>query len=120
MACEASSVEVIMSILNKLSNYSWEAKLVLILAAFAFNYEDFFDIPNNVPATLKHQKLQEISSFNRAINHTLDIMKYFLNVKNVTKDEPELLSDVEDDIAVGVYWIIVTCTTHVCCLTSDE
>jgi len=47
-------------------------------------------------------------------------MKYFLNVKNVTKDEPAFLSDVEGDIAVGVYWIIVTGTTHVCCLTSDE
>ncbi|XP_062177897.1 protein SIEVE ELEMENT OCCLUSION B-like isoform X3 [Alnus glutinosa] len=120
MACKAPSVEVIMSILNKLSNYSWEAKLLLVLAAFTFIYKDFFDIPNNLPATVRHQNLREISSFDREICYTLDIMKYFLNVKNITKDEPELLSEVEGDIAAGVYWIIVTCTTHVCRLTSDE
>jgi hypothetical protein len=120
MACKAPSVEVIMSILNKLSNYSWESKLLLILAAYALNYEDFLDIPNNVPATLKGQKLQEMLSFNSAISHALDTMKYFLKVKKVTKDETALLSDVAGDIPVGVYWIIVTCTTRMCCLSSDE
>jgi hypothetical protein len=122
MTCKAPSVEVIMSILNKLSNYSWEAKLLLILAAYGLNYEDFLDIPNNAPATLEHPKLEEMFNFNfnNAIDCTLRTMKYFLKVKKVTKDEPALLSDVAGDIPVGVYWIIETCTTHMCCLRSDE
>jgi hypothetical protein len=116
MACEAPSVEVIMSILKKLSKYSWDAKLVLILAAYALNFENFLDIPNNVPATLKD------SQTFKAFISTLYTMEHFWKVKKVTKDEPALLSDVAGDISVGVYWIIVTCTTHMCCLmsTSDE
>jgi hypothetical protein len=121
MACEAPSVEVIMSILNKLSNYSWDAKLVLILAAYALNYEDFLDIPNNL-ATLRdpYLPLSPMLRFDDAIiNCTLLTMKYFLEVKKVTKDKRAFLSDVAVDIPVGVYWIIVTCTTHMRCLTSD-
>jgi hypothetical protein len=120
MACKVPSVEVIMSILNKLSNYSWEAKLLLILAAYGLNYKDFLDIRNNVPATLNHQNLRQILSYDSRIDTTLHTMKYFLKVKKVTKDEPALLSDVAGDIPVGVFWIIVTCTTHMSCLTSDE
>jgi hypothetical protein len=121
MACKAPSVEVIISILNKLSNYSWNAKLLLILAAYALNFEVFLDIPNNVPATLKHQKFQEIFPFKSAFRDSLDTIKYFLKVKKVTKDEPALLSNVAaSDFLVGVYWIIVTCTTHMCCLSSNE
>jgi hypothetical protein len=119
MACKAPSVEVIMSILNKLSNHSWEAKLLLILAAYAYglNHEDFLDIPNNVPATLYPLTMLEFEIF----FHALEIIKYFLCAKKVTKDEPALLSDVAGDhILVGVYWIIVTCTTHMCCLRSGE
>jgi hypothetical protein len=114
MACEAPTVEVIISILNKLSNYSWDAKLVLILAAYALNFENFLDIPNNVPAPLK-----DLERFGAIIN-TLYTMKHFWKVKKDTKDEPALLSDEAGDIPVGVYWIIVTCITHMCCLTSDE
>jgi hypothetical protein len=120
MACKASSVEVTMSIITKLSNYSWDAKLVLILAAYALNYEDFLDIPNNVPATLKHQKLQEMLRFSSTINYPLDTMKHFLEVRKDTKDEPQLLLDVAGAISVGVYWIIQICTTRMYCLTSDE
>jgi hypothetical protein len=118
MACKAPSVEVIMSILNKLSNYSWEAKLLLILAAYSLNYEDFLNTPYD---TLKEQKRQKMFTFDYAIYNTLRTMKIFLKVKKVTKDEPALLSDVAGYIPVGVYWFIVTCTTHdMCCLTSDE
>jgi hypothetical protein len=121
MACKAPSVEVIMSILNKLSNYSWNAKLLLILAAHALNFEDFLNIPNNVLATLKHQKFHEMLTFNSAFDDSLDTIKYFLKVKKVTKDEPALLSNVAaGDFLEGVYWIIVTCTTHICCLSSNE
>jgi hypothetical protein len=80
MACEAPTVEVIMSILNKLSNYSWDAKLVLILAAYALNFENFLDIPNNVPAPLK-----DLERFGAIIN-TLYTMKHFWKVKKDTKD----------------------------------
>jgi hypothetical protein len=114
MACKASSVKVTMSIITKLSNYSWDAKLVLILAAYALNYEDFLDIPNNA------QKLQGMLRFSSTINYPLDTMKHFLEVRKDTKDEPQLLLDVAGDISVGVYWIIQICTTRMCCLTSDE
>ncbi|KAB1199854.1 hypothetical protein CJ030_MR0G012607 [Morella rubra] len=46
MACKAPGEEIAhkttMSILNKLSNYSWEAKAALTLAAFALDYGDFW------------------------------------------------------------------------------
>jgi hypothetical protein len=121
MACKSPSVEVIMSILNKLSKHSWEAKLLMILAAYAYglNHEDFLDILKNVPATLYRRQMSEIDF--AIFFHALSTIEYFLHVKKVTKDEPALLSDVAGDhILEGVYWIIVTCTTHMCCLRSGE
>ena len=46
MACknpgEKTAYETTMSILNKLKDYSWDAKAVLILAAFALDYGEFW------------------------------------------------------------------------------
>ena len=46
MSCKPSSPgiahETALNILNKLSSYSWDAKVMLTLAAFALEYEDFW------------------------------------------------------------------------------
>jgi hypothetical protein len=106
MACGAPTVEVIMSILNKLSNYSWDVKLVLILAVYALNFENFLNIPNNVPAPLK-----DLERFGAIIN-TLYTTKHFGKVKKDTNDEPAiLLSDVAGDIPVGAC-LLDYCNMH--------
>ncbi|KAE8007878.1 hypothetical protein FH972_004439 [Carpinus fangiana] len=87
-----------MSILGKLSSYSWNAKAVLTLAAFALDYEDFLalphlhsshqldesvEIPKHVPVTLKHLDLEKcgktIGELNKIINYALAVMKDILD-----------------------------------------
>ncbi|XP_059461340.1 uncharacterized protein LOC132190381 isoform X2 [Corylus avellana] len=99
MACEALGEEIVhkttMSILNKLSSYSWDAKAILTLAAFALDYEEYFlalvelhssnqlvesvEIPKHEPATLKLSDLQKhektIDEFTKMINDMLAIME---------------------------------------------
>ncbi|KAE8007861.1 hypothetical protein FH972_004423 [Carpinus fangiana] len=139
--------ETTMSILNKLSSSSWDAKAVLTLAAFALNYEDFLalenlhsphklvesmEIPKHVPATLKHLDLQKygktIGEVGKMINNTLDVMDCIFELKRLStnndiKDEPAAFLYVVAQIIEGVYWIITTvaaCTTQIRCLTSNE
>lgn len=152
MVCTANqgveiSHETTMSILNKLSSSSWDAKAVLTLAAFALDSEDFLalenlhsshklvklmEIPKHVPATLKHLDLQKygktIDEVGKMINNTLDVMDCIFELKrlstnNEIKDEPAAFLYVVARITEGVYWIITTvvaCTTQIRCLTSNE
>ncbi|XP_059461339.1 protein SIEVE ELEMENT OCCLUSION C-like isoform X1 [Corylus avellana] len=148
MACEALGEEIVhkttMSILNKLSSYSWDAKAILTLAAFALDYEEYFlalvelhssnqlvesvEIPKHEPATLKLSDLQKhektIDEFTKMINDMLAIMEIIFEVKNLFNN------DIEEGRAASilhapelVYWIIITvvaCTTQICCLKSDK
>ncbi|XP_059460794.1 protein SIEVE ELEMENT OCCLUSION C-like [Corylus avellana] len=148
MACEALGEEIVhkttMSILNKLSSYSWDAKAILTLAAFALDYEEYFlalvelhssnqlvesvEIPKHEPATLKLSDLQKhkktIDEFTKMINDMLAIMEIIFEVKNLFNN------DIEEGRAASilhapelVYWIIITvvaCTTQMCCLKSDK
>jgi hypothetical protein len=93
-----------MSILNKLSNYSWEAKAVLTLAAFTLDHED----------TLELRSSHELLSI---IFDTRNIMESIFELKRLSTNK-----DINDEPAY-VYWIIITivaCIPHMCCLTTSD
>lgn len=147
MACKASGVEIAhkttMSILDKLSSYSWNDKALLTLAAFAMRYE-YFLAPAQLRSSHQLSESAEISAIledldlkkygktigklNKIINITLEVMDSIFQLKKLStnkyiKEDPKLLSNGVGKITVGAYWIIITvaaCTAHMCCLTSDE
>jgi hypothetical protein len=134
-----------MSILNKLSSYSWDAKAMLTLAAFSFEYGDFWllsqlhssdqlaksvgilkQVPDisKLPCLQKYEKA--IVELNNTIKATLEVIESIFALERLsiynTKDVPALSTAI-DHIPVDVYWAIITivaCTTQMCCLTSDE
>ncbi|KAG2728071.1 hypothetical protein I3760_01G188200 [Carya illinoinensis] len=143
MQCKAPSEEVAyattLSILKKLSNYSWDAKAVLTLAAFALDYGEFSWLlaPNQsldqlatslgtlrrVSILLKGPNLEKhreaLIELNSVIKTTLEVQ---IPNNYDTKDVPALSTGV-DHIRVDVFWAIITVvasTTQLCCLTSDE
>ncbi|GMY27253.1 protein SIEVE ELEMENT OCCLUSION B-like [Fagus crenata] len=148
MQCKAPGEEIAhktaLSILNKLSDYSWDVKAVLTLAAFALDYGEFCLLVQNqssdplaksvgtlrrVPILLKRPTLQKhrraITDLNNVIRPTLEAIQCIFELEKLSnydiKDVPEL-SSVEH-IPVDVYWAIVTvvaCTTQLCCLINDE
>ncbi|CAL8989832.1 unnamed protein product [Prunus brigantina] len=148
MQCKPPSEEVAhkttLAILNKLSSYSWEAKAVLTLAAFAMEYGEFWllaqlqeshrlaksiSILKRVPFLLKPSNLQKrrqaVLELNNLIKTTLQVIEIFDQFDKLSsydpKDVPELTSAM-DHIPVDVYWAIVTvvaCATKVTILTSD-
>jgi hypothetical protein len=136
------------TVLGKLSSYSWNAKAVLTLAAFALDYEDFLalphlhsshqldesvEIPKHVPVTLKHLDLEKcgktIGELNKIINYALAVMKSILNWSkeftqyNNIEDDPEDLSLYVRLTTKCAYWIIITvvaCRAQMCYLTNNE
>jgi hypothetical protein len=89
-----------MSILNKLSSYSWDAKAVLTLAAFALEYGDFWVVAQLYPSD--------------------QLAKSLGNLKQVSA--LSRLSIAMDRIPVDVYWAIITvvaCASKMCDLTSN-
>ncbi|VVA41660.1 PREDICTED: SIEVE ELEMENT OCCLUSION B, partial [Prunus dulcis] len=93
-----------LAILNKLSSYSWEAKAVLTLAAFAMEYGEFWLLA----------QLRESDRLAKSIA----ILKRVPDPKDVPG-----LAIAMDHIPVDVYWAIMTvvaCATKVTILTSDE
>ncbi|KAG6732706.1 hypothetical protein I3843_01G183600 [Carya illinoinensis] len=149
MQCKAPSEEVAyettLSILKKLSNYSWDAKAVLTLAAFALDYGEFWLLAQNqssdqlaksvgtlrrVSILLKGPNLQKhrqaLIELNSVIKATLEVIECIFELEKLsnydTKDVPALSTGV-DHIPVDVFWAIITVvasTTQLCCLTSDE
>ncbi|XP_059445370.1 protein SIEVE ELEMENT OCCLUSION B-like [Corylus avellana] len=135
MACKAPGVEIAhkttMSILDKLSSYSWNAKAVLTLAAFALDYEDIILLAlaqlhsshqlvqsvEHIPAGML--KYNRVSELNGIIYYTLTIMEPIFELKKLST----INKDINHDEAAYVYWIIITivaCIPHMRCLTSDE
>ncbi|KAF5466032.1 hypothetical protein F2P56_015990 [Juglans regia] len=149
MSCKAPGEEIAhkttLSILNKLAHYSWDAKAVLTLAAFALDYGDFWlladlhssdqlaksvGILKRVPVVLKRPGLQKygkaIVELNNLIKATLEVIESIFELEKLTvydtKDVPALAGAM-DRIPVDVYWAIITvvaCTTQMCCITGDE
>ena len=149
MQCKAPGEEIAhktaLTILNKLSNYSWDTKAVLTLAAFALDYGEFWQIAQapssdqlaksvgtlrRVPILLKRPTLQKhrqsLIELNNVIKATLEVIECIFELEKLsnydTKDVPALSTGVEH-IPVDVYWAIVTVvasTTQFCCLINDE
>ncbi|KAG6668730.1 hypothetical protein CIPAW_01G191900 [Carya illinoinensis] len=150
MQCKDPSEEVAnettQSILKKLSNYSWVAKAVLTLAAFALDYGEFswllaqnqssdqlaksLGTLRRVSILLKGPNLEKhreaLIELNIVIKTTLEVIECIFELKKLsnysTKDVPALSTGV-DHIRLDVFWAIITIvasTTQLCCLTSDE
>ncbi|KAH7522201.1 hypothetical protein FEM48_Zijuj07G0113200 [Ziziphus jujuba var. spinosa] len=149
LSCKAPGEDVAhkttLSILNKLSTYSWEAKSVLALAAFAMEYGDFWllaqlqhtdhlaksvGILKRVPILTKpadlHKRRQAILELNNLIKATLQVIEIFDQFDKLSAYDPKDipgLSIAMDHIPVDVYWSILTivaCSTKLTILSSDE
>ncbi|XP_059446689.1 protein SIEVE ELEMENT OCCLUSION B-like [Corylus avellana] len=136
--CEGIAYKTTKSILTKLSSYSWDAKVVITLAAFSFEYGNFWllaqssdqlaksvGILKQVPEGLKKYK-NSIDELNKVIKVTLEVIESIFEFKRLsiydTKDVPAL-SSARGHISVDVFWATITiiaCTTQICCITSHE
>ena len=144
---EETAYKTTLSILNKLSNYSWDAKAVLTLAAFAFDYGEFWLLAESqssgqllaksvgtlrrVSVVLKGPTLQKhrhaLIELNTVIKATLEVIECIFELEKLsnrydTKDVPALSTGMAH-IPVDVFWAILTVvasTTELCCLTGDE
>jgi hypothetical protein len=144
---EETAYKTTLSILNKLSNYSWDAKAVLTLAAFAFDYGEFWLLAESqssgqllaksvgtlrrVSVVLKGPTLQNhrhaLIELNTVIKATLEVIECIFELEKLsnrydTKDVPALSTGMAH-IPVDVFWAILTVvasTTQLCYLTSDE
>ncbi|KAI4345743.1 hypothetical protein L6164_012842 [Bauhinia variegata] len=119
-----------LAILNKLSSYSWDAKAVLTLAAFALEYGEFWlltqlqptdllakslAVLKRVPVLTKPAALQKhrqaIVELNSLIKSTLQVIELIFELEKLTvydtKDVPALTPAIEQ-IPVDVYWAIIT------------
>ncbi|GMY20510.1 protein SIEVE ELEMENT OCCLUSION B-like [Fagus crenata] len=130
--------ETTLSILEKLSSYSWDAKAVLTLASFALEYGEFYvlaqiqpsdQLVNSVrnlkraPALLKHATLQKhqqaFVDLNKVIRATLEVIKCIFELEKLSNYDTKVLNHIE----VDVYWAIITIvasTTQLSCIFSDE
>ncbi|KAL2325100.1 hypothetical protein Fmac_024158 [Flemingia macrophylla] len=134
MSCKPAGEEIAhkttMTILVKLSNYEWDAKAVLTLAAFAMEYGEFWLLAQHQPtdpiaksvaflkrvpvltrpaAVQKHR--QAITELNNLVKTTLQVIELIFELEKLTsfdtKDVPALLPAIEQ-IPVDVYWAIIT------------
>ncbi|KAL2325101.1 hypothetical protein Fmac_024159 [Flemingia macrophylla] len=149
MSCKPPSEEVAhkttLSILNKLSNYEWDAKAVLTLAAFALEYSEFWflaqyqptdplaksiGILKRVPVLTKPAALQKnrqaIVELNTLVKATLQVIELMFELEKLTtyniKDVPQLGPAIEQ-VPVDVYWAIITIVvivTQIDCLTTES
>lgn len=131
-----------LSIFNILSSYSWDAKLVLSLAAFALNYGEFWllsqiyssnqlakslAIIKQVPVLLEHavQLKPRFDAISNLIRSMVDLTRCIIEFKElpsiyINQDVPTL-STATAHIPAAVYWTIrsiVACGTQITSLTS--
>ncbi|XP_062102803.1 protein SIEVE ELEMENT OCCLUSION B-like [Humulus lupulus] len=142
---EETAHKTTLAILNKLSNYSWEAKAVLALAALALEFGDFWllaqlyqsdplakqlAILKRVPTLINPSELpkrrQAILEVSNLIKTTMRVIAMFNEFEKLSvydhKDIP-CLTTVFDHLPVDVYWSILTitaCATKVSILISEE
>ncbi|XP_027367350.1 protein SIEVE ELEMENT OCCLUSION B-like [Abrus precatorius] len=150
MSCKPPGEEIAhkttIGILNKLSNYEWDAKAVLTLGAFAVEYSEFWLLTQHQPtdpplaksvavlkrvpvltrpaALQKHR--QHIVELNNLVRTTLQVIEVIFELEKLTtydtKDVPALLPAIEQ-IPVDVYWAIITVVaivTQIDCLTNES
>ncbi|KAL0438026.1 UNVERIFIED_CONTAM: protein SIEVE ELEMENT OCCLUSION B [Sesamum latifolium] len=111
--------QTVISLLQLLSGYHWDAKLVLLLAAFVLMYSEFWilikfhessklaskiAILKQVPEVEKLKK--QLDGLNNLIMLMLDLAKYIVEFKKLPApivDLPEL-SRAVDTIPTAIYW----------------
>lgn len=151
MSCKPPGEEIAhkttLSILNKLSSYNWDAKVVLTVAAFALEYGEFWLLAQlqgqpleplaksvallkRVPVLTKPQAIrkhrQAILEVNNLIKTTLLVIELIFELEKFssydTKDVPALTPALEQ-IPLDVYWSIITIVaivTQIDLLTTDS
>lgn len=144
---ENSAQTTTLGIFGKLTKYSWEAKAVLALAAFAMEYGNSWllsqlypqsdqlttalAILNRVPlllnSTANFKKQQgTVVDLNKTINATLQVIKCILKLDELSAHiDPNhaSLKSAKNDVPINTYWSILTivsCATEVFYLTRDE
>ncbi|XP_041009240.1 protein SIEVE ELEMENT OCCLUSION B-like isoform X2 [Juglans microcarpa x Juglans regia] len=151
-ACKApgggNELKTTISILNKLSSCSWVEKAVLVIAAFALDYGDFWGlaqlddsldhlaksvgITNRVPAMPKRpdlKKCQKVIEVRRLIESTLKAITNIVVLEEISEMAEKYYRNtlatatLAKCIPVHVFWAIITvvaCATQMYCLSSDE
>lgn len=130
------------SLFNMLAAYSWDAKLVLTLAAFAINYGEFWllaqiystnplaksmAILKQVPSILEHAShlKSRFDALNNLIKAMMDVTQCVIEFKElpsmyITQDVPAFATAIAL-VPTAVYWTIrsvVACATQISTLTS--
>lgn len=130
------------SLLNMLSNYAWDAKLVLTLAAFALVYGEFWllaqiyssnqlaksmAILKQLPIIMEHSGplKPKFDALNNLIKAMLDLTRCIVAFKDlpsayVAQDVPALAS-AANTIPTAVYWTmrgVVACAAQISSFTS--
>ncbi|XP_035551116.1 protein SIEVE ELEMENT OCCLUSION B-like [Juglans regia] len=143
-----NELKTTISILNKLSSCSWAEKAVLVIAAFALDYGDFWGlaqlhdsldhlaesvgITNRVPAMSKRpdlKKCQKVIEVRKLIENTLEVIRSIIELEEISELAEKFYRNtlatetLAKCIPVHVFWAIITvvaCTTQMYCLRSDE
>ncbi|KAI8026992.1 Protein SIEVE ELEMENT OCCLUSION B [Camellia lanceoleosa] len=74
-----------MAILNMLSNYSWDAKVVISLAAFAVNYGQFWLVTQLVTSNQLAKSVALLKQLPDIIEHASTLKSRFHAIKNLIK-----------------------------------
>jgi hypothetical protein len=125
------------SLLNMLSSYSWEAKLVLTLAAFALHYGEFWllaqiystnrlasrmAILKQLPIISEHfaELKPRFEALNSLIQSILDLSKCVVCFRelpsNYISQDNQVFSTAVAAIPLAVYWIfraLIACATNI-------
>ncbi|BFG15847.1 hypothetical protein CerSpe_021210 [Prunus speciosa] len=135
------------AIFKKLKTFSWEAKAVLTLAAFALEYGDFWQLAQHygkldkltksvailkrVSILIKHETLEKrkaaVTELNNLVMETYHVIGYIFELEHLLQhnnpnDVPTLTTAIKK-IPKAVYWTIysiVACTAEINRLTSDK
>ncbi|KAG2714700.1 hypothetical protein I3760_03G040300 [Carya illinoinensis] len=129
------------SIMHMLGNYSWDAKLVLALSAFALNYGEFWLVAQNYTSNqlaksmailrqlleiLEHSNILKpnFDAINNLIKVMLDITRCIVEFRELTAKykttDIAALSMALEHIPIAVYWTtrsVVACASQIVGLT---
>ncbi|XP_020220653.1 protein SIEVE ELEMENT OCCLUSION C [Cajanus cajan] len=117
----------ITSVFDLIGEYSWDAKVVLVLAAFAVRYGEFWQLMQLyrgntlaalissiklLPCNLKPLKLQ-IKALSLLVKIMMDVAMYIIKFENLPLQHVELGNDVlivtKSQIYEAAYWITRSC-----------
>ncbi|KAK7359042.1 hypothetical protein VNO77_00987 [Canavalia gladiata] len=124
-----------MGILGMLSSYSWDAKVVIALAAFATNFGEFWLLAQLYATNRLAKSVAMLKHMNETLEHVDDLGPKFETVSNLLKamldvtncivqfhdlDTPQMLT-ATTLIPGAAYWTIrsvVSCASHILGITS--